>query len=125
MSFKSWCKEFYPVPADKVGKADALEHSIRKWQGLLPGALKRHGLRLQNGGLYRGDELELCIGANSCALCIYYPQFYCLGCPLVKVRNATCDNICSDEVISPYHSMYHDNDPKPMLRWLRRARKVK
>ena len=34
MSLKSWKAEFYPVTASRVSKKNALEHSLKKWEGL-------------------------------------------------------------------------------------------
>lgn len=41
---RKWLEKYYPVPATKVSKADALEHSIQKWRGLQLPVLKRYGL---------------------------------------------------------------------------------
>lgn len=46
MSIQSWIDEFYPVTAEECLPDDALEHSIKKWEGLQPDALERHGLLL-------------------------------------------------------------------------------
>ena len=43
MSLTTWKKEFYPVPAKKMPLRKALEHSILKWRGALPGNLRKHG----------------------------------------------------------------------------------
>lgn len=40
MSLKTWKLEFYPVEASTVSKEDALDHSLRKWEGLTEENLK-------------------------------------------------------------------------------------
>ncbi len=46
MSLESWKKEFYPTRAADVKTLDeALTHTERKWEGLRPENLERHGLR--------------------------------------------------------------------------------
>lgn len=33
MSLKSWKKEFYKIPANKVSKRFAIQRSLKKWTG--------------------------------------------------------------------------------------------
>jgi hypothetical protein len=78
MSIDSWEKEFYPTPAWEVPEPEALAHSVRKWEGLLPINLNRHGVtfkRLQN--------LQF-VGGDTCALCQHHLEdaTACKTCPL-------------------------------------------
>ena len=60
MSFTTWCKEFYPVPAsdfDGVDKPkEAVKHALNKWRGLLPKNLKKHGIKFYSG-IFESDYL--------------------------------------------------------------------
>lgn len=45
MSLKSWINQYYRVPAENLKGATALksaQHSLQKWKGLLPDAMKKH-----------------------------------------------------------------------------------
>ncbi len=49
MSLATWKAEFYPFTAEKCAAEfpeEALDHSIRKWEGLSPENLKKHGVLL-------------------------------------------------------------------------------
>ncbi len=129
MSFESWCKEFYPVDADKVPEGNALKHSLRKWEGLLPKNLKRHGLRLDRSGSrvrllsFAGTVREfLIIDSSSCALCVHFwpddpcSSDFCARCPLSKIPNAVCQTVGS-----PWIIFVDTGEPLPMIRALRGA----
>lgn len=121
MSLKSWLDEFYPVPASKVSKEDALEHSIQKWKGLLPDNLKKHNVA------YRGEEILSCditdivqsfmFTASSCALCKHWydGDSGCPECPLVKAGH-----ICCEEFGSAWRDRY--NNPARMIAELENSR---
>lgn len=48
----------------------------------------------------------------------------CKRCPLAIVRGGVqCDIDRPGEVGSPYYSFTGEGNPRPMLKWLRRARK--
>lgn len=88
MSMKSWMEEFYPVEADEVSEADALEHSHRKWTGLLPENLKKHDVAPEE--FYRSlalsdGEHTFLIDSSTCALCRVH-KLKCLRCPLINCR---------------------------------------
>lgn len=125
MSYKSWCKEFYPVPADsKEAKARPLEHSLRKWLGLRPASLRRHGGRAEDASLVFAPGVEsLSVDMGTCALCQVHlvGEGSCKGCPLNKVRGAACDSSLSPEEFSPYKAFTCYVDPKPMLALIRKA----
>jgi hypothetical protein len=91
MSLLSWRLSYYSRAAIRVSAEDAVAHSIRKWEGLQPDAMAKHGVRWCVGDGYRsivdqlGDKLDL---SETCALC---HRFYdeesesvdpCSECPL-------------------------------------------
>lgn len=126
MSLKTWKEEFYPVSANKVSKQDALEHSIKKWEGLRLENLKRHGL-IQNRRAITEDRsfAYFNIDSDSCALCQHYAgKNSCIGCPLYHIRhNTKCDvrnfEISVDAV---YHEFVNNENPEPMIKELIEAR---
>ena len=73
----SWLAKYYPVPANKVKDEswhDCLKHSLRKWIGLRPANMLRHGLISIGGTIYAriipGDAgFVLSVTDLSCALC--------------------------------------------------------
>lgn len=135
MSAKSWQQEFYPTPAHSCSAEDAVKHSLLKWTGLRDENLKRHGVRLTNGGrimTVESDDLKtridygIIIDSRSCALCIHYTGLYisdCINCPVYRVReNTKCDSKTSDEldknVESPWFIFKQRGDPEPMIKVL-------
>lgn len=129
MSLDSWKAEFYPVPAHKVPENQALHHSLRKWIGLRPENLQRHGLKIAFLSIYEIERefIRLYINSRSCALCFHYYNHHkvgsdeaCIGCPLYAVRNCPCDED-SQGLISPYGSWLAHKDPEPMIRLLQAA----
>lgn len=127
MSLASWKREFYPVPASKVPADEALDHSIRKWRGLLPTALERHGCeRSEFGEVVGPGRASLDIDTASCALCTHhYWDKFCKNCPLAIARgNVACCVRARGETVSPYHAWADLGDPKPMLVQLRRAKRA-
>jgi len=130
MSLKTWKKEFYPIPADKVSKGEALDHSIRKWTGLLPRNLEKHGLIRGGGGvIFAASNMDFCLSVNAstCALCQHADinGTECTGCILCDARRGIpCDRCTSDEQKSPYYEFSHNGKATPMLRWLRYAKRM-
>jgi hypothetical protein len=118
MSLATWKKEFYPVPASKVSKKNALAHSLKKWEGLLKNNLKKHGVESYRGCISEGYSF-LDIDSSSCALCIHHDSDfpYCSGCPLHKSLGRACSTFSGAE----YESFTSHGDAKPMFFALRRA----
>lgn len=113
-----WAKKYYPVPADKVKKKDAVAHSIRKWSGLSAAVRKRFGIVLDDTEVHFLDESEFVFDTNSCALCAHYCDFgECPDCPLVKAGFSSCCDIGG-----PYGD-FLDGDPRPMQRALAKAKR--
>lgn len=136
MSFESWKAEFYLVDAQdrSVRSVDAaLDHSLRKWEGLREKNLEKHGLVQIGTSLfealpddtYDGYGLELRIDGETCALCAHFScssDFsYSLkpACPLDAKRGAPCDVEREDERNSPYHAWSKYGHAGPMIRWLK------
>lgn len=121
MSLKSWLDEFYPISASEVSKEDALEHSIRKWKGLLPVNLAKHKVAYQWEEVQPRDKEErihsFLIGSSSCALCQHWydDESGCPECPLVKAGH-----ICCDDYNSAWRERY--NNPARMVEELERSR---
>lgn len=94
MSIKTWKKEFYPKSAtSRMSKKAAIEHSIKKWEGLLPENLKKHGVVLDKcGDIYENidDEMNFEISDLSCALCYKYLWECCKKCPLYEKLGFEC-----------------------------------
>lgn len=125
MSIVSWKKEYYPVPAEESDISAAIEHSLRKWKGLRPEALKEHQVTCESGLLRSCDFATTShqtrpyfpIDAESCSLCVHY---YCDGtttcgyCPLY----ATLGDRCDEESTSPYMVFLKTRDPEPMIKAL-------
>lgn len=90
MSLASWKREFYRTPANKVSKRYALQHSLKKWIGLLRKNRKKHKVSLNDGILCDESYNELSIDSDSCALCNHYMGDYkrgCKKCPLLYCNN--------------------------------------
>ena len=127
---EEWLQRYYPKEACETLKEDALEHSIRKWEGLL------------HENLPDGFEPPVEVDAETCALCYHYTEEYpeeppvasgdnwieferdCLECPLCKVRgNVRCYQDLPNE-LSPFQAYNLLGDPEPMLEWLKKAKEI-
>jgi len=128
MSLATWKKEFYPIPARKVKKAEALAHSLRKWQGLTKAALKRHRLIRDSYGIF-GEDRGFYIDSDTCALCRFWIDSgglgYCAKCPLAIVRDGVrCDREMAGEELAPWNAFEETGDARPMISWLKKAIKA-
>jgi hypothetical protein len=125
MSLASWKKEFYSIEAKECSKEKALDHSIRKWTGLLKSNLKKHKVEKIYERVIDGSGDTLYINVSSCALCCYFVVLACSDCPLCEVRGQTrCDTATPIEGQDPYHAFTRYGDARPMLKWLKRAKKA-
>lgn len=116
MSEETWLAEFYPIPADKVSAEDALDHSIKKWEGALKKNLKKHGLGCP----------PMDFDGHSCALCVHHLDEFCEHCPLSIVRgDVACDELRPYERKAPYAQYIVKGNPRPMLTWLKKAKEMK
>jgi hypothetical protein len=138
MSIKTWKKEFYPTPANKVSERFALQHSLRKWLGLRKSALKRHNLYIHRGELYANEshalgDAKFVADSSTCSLCVRYitylstsraASFACGNCPLYLSRGEVpCYGsfTVGKEETSPYMSLVEKDDPEPMIKALQKA----
>lgn len=129
MSIESWKAEFYPVPAEEVPEEEALAHSLRKWQGLLPENLALHKLIPVCNMLFDAegvtDEVQIqiqqrpvfAVTSETCALCRHHNPDNCRTCPLFKVRGVPCDETVTDDPheLTPYAAFTKRANARPML----------
>jgi hypothetical protein len=127
MTLKTWKLEFYPKPANRVAKRDALAHSLRKWEGLREENLERHEV-FRRGSYVWSEGVELRIDGNSCALCEHFLRVkevmrMCSSCPLARARGGvSCDNLRDGhERMSPWAAWANRKDPEPMIAALQKA----
>lgn len=111
MTIETWKQEFYPTEADSTSKETAIAHSLRKWVGLRPENLTKHGIT--NYDLYtiqyKNERFD--INGQSCALCShFFSRDWCVNCPLHKHLGQDCD----DENM-PYSIYIASRDPEPMI----------
>lgn len=147
MSMQSWKNEFYPISASEaaeyfrngdLSEHDVTEHSLRKWRGLRPENLAKHGIvRSTSAGSCIGDPSEkpggvmldwFGVDAGTCSLCqVYDPEevydevsgdcvVECNDCPLFLSRGkVSCDSRMRGEERSPYWDFVTHGDPEPMI----------
>lgn len=119
MSIETWKKEFYPVSAtSRMSKKAAIEHSIKKWEGLLPENLKKHVVVLDRCGDIHDDEIRFEISDQSCALCQKYMHKCCVKCPLYEKLGFECGK-GKIEAGDGWVSYMEEGDPELMLKNLR------
>lgn len=131
MSLITWKEEFYSRPLKKFTKVQAIEHSLKKWTGLLPKNIQKHELFLQNFTSLRGSEnSSLNIDCESCALCIKYLKDWedaevskCEVCPLYLTLGRSCDDRTNGGGDSPYSLFIDNQDPTPMIKALKKCLK--
>lgn len=141
MSKTTWLKKHYPNSAldfifekweiTQERAIEATEHSLAKWQGLLPKNLKKHNIKLFKNERFCGEpslldineEGVLSIDGDSCALCKMFLDYAnngeyaeCSNCPLAQMMGQTCNNSGS-----PWLSFLEDLDPEPMIKALERT----
>ena len=122
MSLRTWKKEFYSVPADRVSEENALKHSLKKWIGLLSTNREKHNVKLYNNCLCDIADIEdpydnLDIDSDSCALCAHFIDNDCLECPLYKIDG---DKRC-DDPDGAYYLFMDRGAVRPMISLLERA----
>lgn len=130
MSTSSWKKKYYRVTAAKLAASDAsdlklIEHALKKWQGLFKTNLSAHDLEHHRGNIYFKGDLTFEIDFRSCALCVRYIDDSCHRCPLSVARNnVSCDRSATGESRAPFSDMVIYNDPRPMIKQLKKAKRV-
>lgn len=125
MSLASWEKEFYKTPANKVSKRFALQHSLRKWIGLLRKNRRKHKVHLESGRIYdKNDRYNfLSIDDDSCALCQHFldTSRKCPKCPLVRAGFTSCVNVDNNSI---YGLFVQKKRVMPMVKALEKALKI-
>jgi len=135
---REWVEKFYPCPAADMMTApsiDAVNHSLRKWEGLRDENLEAAGITYGEGrDLEDADGNHvLRISGDSCSLCV---KFYdaskrgnagCAGCPLYEsspadVHHHPCNG--EESEFEQYLEGDEDgySDPEPMILALEVAR---
>lgn len=118
MSLKTWKEAHYPRPARdfrEVGSvAEAVGHSIKKWEGYLPENLSLHKVWMSPafmGGLttLTSPMIFDVGGAQGCALC-QHCRNNCAVCP-VKAVDAQCGQRGSaySKVMDAYHGTHPES----------------
>lgn len=123
-----WLKKYYPVKADEVKGTDIdlIDHSIRKWEGLLD--LELYGLSLNKPGHYvkqnePSGKSVLLFDGESCALCQeYYDEDNCDQCPLSISIGKACDRASNTGPGLFRNGLY--DDPQIMIDALKKAREL-
>jgi len=129
MSLESWRLEYYPVPATHVPVAEAVAHSLLKWQGLRPDNLSRHNMEVDSFGnlAYMGDldvKDYFPVDGRSCALCVHHIAAIssCTRCPITLAIGRPCDaREDLEDASTPWSSWTQDGDPEPMIAALEKA----
>jgi len=131
MSIETWKAEFYDIPAEAYALQDddalglsPVEHSLKKWRGLTPENLAKHGVKHKIGDsvLLDDEGTTFVVDSDSCALCQLYLDTRCNGCPLFLARGyVSCDDEMDNEFLNPYYKFVDEGNPEKMIMWLERA----
>lgn len=99
MTIKTWMKEFYPKkPSKRMSRIDAIKHSIRKWEGLTEGNLKKHDVYSSYcNDCLEDDKSDFVISMDTCSLCIKYFDDDCEKCPLYIKLGHSCGSACKTD----------------------------
>lgn len=127
MSLDSWAAEFYAEPAtEPKTEIEAVDHCIRKWEGLRRENLRRHGLVTSAGDLFEQYHVQsgnwIRVNSDTCALCVLH-QGHCSKCILAAARDGTpCYDNDKEEISSPYDEWIDRKRPESMIFWLVKAK---
>lgn len=120
MGIKEWKAKYYFVEADQIkGKLNALQHSLLKWEGARPKALKEFGVRKLSGSVrIVDDDGDFGFVIGTCALCNLYRKEVIMGvsckrCPLAKNAGKNC--------YAQYDKFMENDKPEPMISLIKRA----
>lgn len=132
MNSQDWLNKYYPKPpSENMTKRQAIEHSLRKWQGLRAGILEVYGLYKESSLIRKVEtgRVVLQIDASSCALCVkYYTREFtpelqsCAKCPLAQSLGNPCDK--SGYGNRPYTTWTQNDNPIPMIKALKKTLKA-
>jgi len=127
MSIESWKEEFYPVSARECAPDEEIEHSLKKWKGLLIENVNKHGLVYSFGDLKEVESPVIFpIDNTTCALCVKYHTRYdeeeeesCKECPIVIATGVVCYDAASPyRGSTPWFEWIGNHNPKPMIKML-------
>jgi hypothetical protein len=148
MGLMSWQDEFLPRTVELCPEPEALGDAMRKYRGLLPHNLSRHGVMLSGGMLHTRDSVDpkrqvdgetdpIYLNGASCALCQHWHDISCVGqdppdelacdgCPLcVRREGISCDQPYRTDtrfnitgLVSPWVMLEKHDNPLPMIRLL-------
>lgn len=139
MSAETWRAKYYPKPASAfveegnpefLDMKGALEHSLRKWEGLREGNMEEECVDAVSTGIYEDatGAVVVRVTMEYCALCLVAEHIngecnatMCGHCPIHKALGMACDDLHSGD-ISPWHTFLHSRDPEPMIDALIKAR---
>lgn len=124
MSLSTWKDEFYHrAPLKRMTALEAADHSLLKWEGLLPENLKKHKLVLKKDlTVYcKEEDQNFYFDSDNCSLCVKYMRKErtitwldrCTPCPLVKSGTASC------LTEGPFNYAMDHNKPQLMIDALR------
>jgi hypothetical protein len=128
MSLESWKQEFYPKKAisfenielTKENLINALDHAIKKWEGITRENLQKHACFVSFSEVRsRCDVLSVTIDSSTCSLCVMIRLLHsnCSKCPLYKHLKTECF-----EENEPYHVFEKTKSPIEMINALRETR---
>ncbi len=120
MSLKTWIQEYYLPRPD-----DALKASILQWEGLQHENLRRHNCYVVKGWVTDNTTQDRLLDGSVCLLCNHFSNDGCHDCPICLARNGV--NCCfemSGELVSPWRDFVVNNDPVPMLYWLKQWKDI-
>ena len=127
MSLATWKKEFYPKEIEKTTVKESVEHSILKWEGMLPKNLKKHNLEWDGcNGIVEVDNTEnyLICNGDTCALCYHFydetnfEEHECEKCPLFLATGRACGYHDGNE----YDRVVDGDSPLVLINALKKAR---
>lgn len=139
MNFEGWKEKYYPKPANETTPEEALDHSLRKWEGALPENAEEFGLSFTRGTMIDGKadwsraaDL-LTFDSESCSLCRHHvlPKEIrgslanrCDTCPITIYKNATGDYYYEeDQPCNPeYDNAVYDGYLDEMVELLRNVK---
>lgn len=119
MSIETWKAEFYPTnPRKRMTKLEAIEHSLKKYEGTTKNAMAKHKVMMAGGMTLEDDNLDsFSFDAETCALCVkYMDRNYgdsCYKCPLKMAAGRDCLHPTSE------YEKFCVGDNRPMLKLLR------
>ena len=124
MSIRTWQKEYYPTSAQRNCETDltAIQHSLKKYEGMKSANLKKHDVWLEEGSLcepFQKTEMVqsfLVMGNDQCALCHKHYTLSssepCATCPLYISGNHCLHSR------SPYRRARKLHQPGPLIKAL-------